>query len=87
MIDLSTVVWVVVYLLVAGAVFGLLFFLINYIAKQFPGPAMDLFAKVARILLIVLAVLVLIGLLVSFISGQPLIRWGPAGSGPVGSGR
>ncbi len=76
MIDLATVVWVVLYLLVAGAVFALLLFLINYVAAQFPGEGMNLFAKAARIFLIVLAVLVLIGLLISFISGQPLIRWG-----------
>ncbi len=77
MIDLSTAVWVVLYLLIAGAVFGLLFFLINYIAAQFPGEAMNLFAKVARIFLIVLAVLVLIGLLVGFVTGKSLFRWGP----------
>ncbi len=75
MIDLATVVWVVLYLLVAGAVFALLFFLINYIASQFPGEAMNLFAKAARIILIVLAVLVLIGLLLSFVTGQPIFRW------------
>lgn len=75
MIDISTVVWVVVYLLVCGAVFGLLFFLINYVASQFPGPGMDLFAKAARIILIVLAVLVLIGLLVSFATGTPIVRF------------
>lgn len=76
MIDLSNVVWVVVYLLIAGAVFGLLFFLINYIASQFPSEPMNLFAKIARILLVVLAVLVLIGVLVSLIGGTPLFYWG-----------
>lgn len=75
MIDLATVVWLVVYLLIAGAVFGLLIFLINYVASQFPSEPMNLFAKVARIALVVLAVLILIGVLVSIVSGTPLFYW------------
>ena len=75
MIDLQSVIYIVVYLLIAGAVFGLLLFLINYIATQFPSEPMALFAKVARIILVVLAVLVLIGFLASLMSGSPLFYW------------
>jgi hypothetical protein len=70
--DLSFVVWLVVYLLVAGAVFGLLFFLIDYVTRQFPSEPMQLFGKVAKVGLVILAVLVLIGILVSTISGGSL---------------
>ena len=77
MINLQTVVMIVLYLLGAGLVFGLLFFLINYIAGQFPGEGMNLFAKFARILLIVLAVLVVIGLIIQMVGGGgPVFRWG-----------
>ncbi len=78
MIDLQHVVGIVIYLLIAGAVFGLLIFLVDYIAKQFPSETMGMFAKVAKILIVVLAVLILIGLLISLIGGQPVFRWGQA---------
>lgn len=76
MIDLTAVVWVVVYLIIAGAVFGLLFWLTYFIESQFPSPPMVMFGKVARVVLVVLAVLVLIGILVSMISGTPLFHMG-----------
>ncbi len=76
MIDLNTVIFVVLYLLIAGAVFGLLFLLINYVESQFASPPMAMFCKVARVFLVILAVLVLIGMLVSMISGTPLFHWG-----------
>ncbi len=72
MISLSGVVSIVVYLLIAGAVFGLLFFLIDYVAGQFPSMAP--FASVAKIILVILMVLVLIGFLLSLISERPLFR-------------
>ena len=75
MISLTSVVWIILYLLVAAAIFGLLLYLINYVGSQFPGG--EPFIKVARIILVVLGVLVLIGLLLSLISGQPLFRIGP----------
>lgn len=68
MISLSGAVTVVVYLLVAGLVFGLLFWLVGYCGLPEP------FNKVARVILAVLAVLVLIGLLLSLVSGQPIFR-------------
>jgi len=74
MIDLQTVVMIVVYLIVAAIVFGLLFYLVNYVGSQFPGA--EPFIKIARIILVVLAVLVCIGILVSLVSGNPVFRWG-----------
>jgi hypothetical protein len=76
MVNLQSVVWVVLYLIIAGAVFGLLLWLTSYVERQFPGEGMALFAKVARILLVVLAVLLVIGVLVSMVSGTPLFYWG-----------
>ncbi len=77
-IDLQNVVGIVLYILCVGAVFGLLFFLVDYIGRQFPGEIMTLFVKVAKIILVVLAVLVVIGILIGLAGGQPLFRWGPA---------
>jgi hypothetical protein len=74
-ITLGGVVAVIVYLLVAACVFALLHFLIGYVGSKFPesGP----FVKVAHIVLVVLAVLVLIGLLLSFAGLAPPVtfRW------------
>lgn len=74
MLSLSGVVSVIVTLLIAGCVFGLLFYLIDYVGKQFSGA--DLFVKAARIVLVVLAVLFLIGMLLHFsgISPGPVFR-------------
>jgi hypothetical protein len=68
MISLSGAVNVVVYLIVAGLIFGLLFWLVSYVGMPQP------FDKVARVVLAVLAVLVLIGLLLSLVTGQPIFR-------------
>ena len=76
MVDLQFVIWIVLYLVIAGAVFGLLFWLTYFIEGQFPSTPMSLFCKVARVFLVVLAVLVLIGVLTSMISGTPLFYWG-----------
>ena len=72
MISLREVVTIILFLLAAGAVFGLLFWLILYCEKEFPG--IPLFFKVARIILVILAVLVLIGIILDF-AGHPLIVW------------
>ena len=66
MISLSGAVTVIVYLLVAGLVFYLLMWLVNYINPPEP------FKKVATVVLAVLAVLVAIGILLSLVGGQPL---------------
>lgn len=76
MIDLSSVVWIVVYLIIAGAVFGLLYWLTYFIESQFPGPITSNFCKVARVVIVVLAVFALIGILISLISGTPLFKMG-----------
>lgn len=72
MISLTGAVTLIIYLLVAGLVFGLLYWLVVYCEREFPG--IPLFFKVARIALVFLAVLVLIGLLISIVSGQPVFR-------------
>lgn len=68
MISLSGAVLVFVYLLVAGLVFGLLWWLVGYIGLPEP------FNKAARVVLAILAVLVIIGILLSLIGGTPLFR-------------
>lgn len=68
MFSLSAAVSVFIYLLVAGLIFGLLWWLVTYIAPPEP------FAKVARVVLAVLAVLVIIGILLSLVNGQAIIR-------------
>ncbi len=72
-ISLAGVVQVIVYLLVAACVFGLLLYLINYVGSQFAGA--EPFVKVARIVLVVMAVLVLIGLLLSFTGAIPPVTF------------
>ncbi len=68
MISLSAAVTLIVYLIVAGLVFGLLWWLVGYCGLPQP------FDKAARVALAILAVLVLIGLLLSLVGGQPLFR-------------
>jgi hypothetical protein len=72
MISIEGVVQVILYLLGAGIVFGLLLYLINYVGGQFPGAGP--FVKIARIILVVLAVLVLIGVVMALM-GHPLVRF------------
>ena len=72
MLSIQTVVYVVLFLLGAGAVFGLLLWLVQYLEKEFPG--FGLFFKAARIALVVLAVLVLIGL-ICHLMGAPVVVW------------
>jgi hypothetical protein len=76
MIDLQQVVYIVLYILIAGAIFGLLLFLVDYIGKQFPSELMTLFVKIAKVILVVLAILVVIGILLNVVGGQPIFRWG-----------
>ncbi len=68
MISLSAAVNVFIYLLVAGLVFGLLFWLIQFIGLPEP------FNKAARVVLAILAVLVIIGILLSLVGGQAIFR-------------
>ena len=66
MITLTALVYFVVYLIIAGLIIWLLHWLISY--AGLPEP----FAKVARIVLAVVAVLIVIGILLNLI-GQPVI--------------
>ncbi len=68
MISIGGAVTVVVYLMVAGLIFWLLWFLIGYVNPPEP------FNKVARVILMILAVLVIIGILLSLVGGQPVFR-------------
>jgi hypothetical protein len=68
MISASGAVGVVIYLIVAGLIFYLLWWLIGYVGLPEP------FNKVANVVLAVLAVLVVIGILLSLTGGTPLFR-------------
>lgn len=68
MISLTAFVGVIVYLIIAGLIFWLLWWLINYIAPPEP------FRKVANVILAIAAVLVVIGILLSLVGGTPLFR-------------
>ena len=57
-----------VWLIIVGLIFWLLYWLIGYLAPPEP------FNKVLRAILVVAAVIVLIGFLMS-LAGHPLIRW------------
>ena len=70
MIALEGVVYIVVLLIVAGLIFWLLSWLIDYVGLPEP------FHKVARVVLAVAAVLVVIAALLHLV-GVPLFRWGP----------
>ncbi len=61
MISLGSLVGVAIYLVVAGLVVWLLLWLIDYIAP--PDP----FNKIARVVIVVLGVLVIIGALLSLV--------------------
>lgn len=68
MLSLSGAVSIIVYLIVAGLIFYLLNWLIDYCGT--PDP----FRKIARVILAILAVLVVIGVLLSAVGGQPIFR-------------
>lgn len=69
MFSLTTIVWLIVYILIAGAVFGLLKLLIDKAPFLPEG-----WKPIANYILLVCAVLVLIGILISVVQGTPLIR-------------
>lgn len=72
MVSLSGLVSIVLYLLIAAAVLGLLWFLVGFCEKSIGGPPMVY--AVIRVIFVVLVVLLLIGLLLSFASQQPLFK-------------
>lgn len=68
MISLGGAVSVIVYLLVAGLIFALLWWLNDYCG--IPEP----FHKAIRVGLAILAVLIIIGILLSLVGGVPVFR-------------
>ncbi len=68
MISISAAVTVLMYIIVAGLIFGLLWWLLGYVGLPEP------FNKVAHVVLAVLAVFVLIGIILSIMGGQQLFR-------------
>ncbi len=71
MISIESVVMFVLYMLGAGLIFGLLNYLIDYVCSNFPMAAP--FAKFAKIGLMIFAVLILIGVVLSFM-GHPIVK-------------
>ena len=68
MITVAELVRAVVMIVVLGLIVWLLYYLINYISPPEP------FKKVAMVVLLVFAVLICIGVLLS-LAGTPLIVW------------
>jgi len=64
----DSVIHAMIYLIVLGVIFWLIWWLLSYIGL--PAP----FDKVARVILALAAVVVCINVLLS-IAGHPLIRW------------
>jgi hypothetical protein len=64
----DAVIHSLIYLIVLGVIFGLLWWLISYVGL--PAP----FDRVARVILAVAAVIVCINVLLG-IAGHPFIRW------------
>jgi phage-related holin len=67
MITVSTLVALLVWLIVIGCIFGLLTWLVQVI------PLPEPFAKIARVVLAVVAVLIVISLLLNLV-GYPVLR-------------
>jgi predicted tellurium resistance membrane protein TerC len=68
MINGEAAIQAVLWIIVAGVIFSLLWWLVGYCAL--PAP----FDKVARVVLAIAAVIVLIGALMA-LAGHPIIRW------------
>jgi len=66
--DASSLVHVFIELLIIGCVFWLLWWLVAYIAPPEP------FAKILRVVLAIVAVLLLINWLLG-LGGAPMVRW------------
>ena len=72
MIGIDAIVYTVVYLLIAGLILSLLYFLIQYCESQGFGPLVVF--KVIRLVFVILVVLLAISLLLNLI-GYPIVRW------------
>lgn len=66
--NLSDLTNIIIYLLIVGGVCWLLWFLIGYIGLPEP------FNKIARVIIMVVAVLLCINLLLGLGGGQPFLR-------------
>jgi hypothetical protein len=66
-LSLAGLVELVIYLIVVGAVLWLLLYLVSYFGL--PEPV----AKIAKGIIMVIGVLILIGVLLSFVSGSPIV--------------
>lgn len=64
----STIVNVVIWLLVAGVIFWLLNWLIDYVGVPEP------FHKVAKVVIAIVAVLLIVNALLA-LAGRPLVAW------------
>lgn len=77
MIDLKEVVFLVLYLIGAAIVFAILWWLVNWIAKEWQAP--PFFIKIARTVLVILAALVSLFIVIYLLGGfgsGPMFRWG-----------
>ncbi len=74
MVNIETVVYVVMFLIGAGFIFGLLWFALNFVQSKVSNPGMGIFFDAARVVLVLGAVFVLIGMILDFM-GHPLIAW------------
>lgn len=72
MISISGAVSIILALIVGGVVFALLLYAVCYCEREFPGLA--LFWKFGRIILVLLAVFVLIGVLLNMAGGVQVFR-------------
>ncbi len=69
MISGAVLIGVIIWIIIFGLIFGLLWWLINYVALPEP------FAKIARVVLAVAAVILLINLLLQLGGMTPIIRF------------
>lgn len=74
MISLSGAVTLLVWLLIAGLVFALLWWLVTFVGGKIGGEGGQKFTAFGQIAVVVLAVLVLIGFLLSLVGGPAFIR-------------
>lgn len=74
MIDLQSVVWIILGVILAVVIFALLFGLNRYLASKLSwyAPA-SVYVEIA---IVVLAFLVAIFFLLSFFTGRPVFHWG-----------
>lgn len=68
--NLTTLVWMVVYAIGAGAIIGLLYFAITYCEQNFPAP---MFWKIVRCAFVVLVVVIMCLVILAFM-GEPQVR-------------